>query len=118
MSWTSASVCRLVTVVLFTGGLATADEGTDYFEKHIRPVLASRCYPCHNAKLSKPMGGFYADSKEGMLKGGASGAPGIVPGKPDEGVVIRAIQYGHKDLRMPPGKPLSPEEVQHFVESV
>ena len=30
-----------------------ADEGTDYFEKNIRPCWPTRCYGCHSAKLSR-----------------------------------------------------------------
>ena len=58
----------------------SGDEGTDYFENAFRPVLAERCYGCHSAKLKSPQGDFYADSKEGLLKGGKSGAPAVVPG--------------------------------------
>ena len=76
---------------------ARADEGTDFFEKNIRPVLAARCYSCHSAKLKSPQGGLFADTKEGLLKGGKSGAPSIVPGKPEDSLLIKAIQGG------PPG---------------
>ena len=87
-------------------GLVQADEGTDFFENNIRPVLAERCYGCHSSKLKAPQGDFYADSKEGLLKGGKSGAPAVVPGKPEESLLIKAIEGTHKDLKMPPGKPL------------
>ncbi|HYO80373.1 MAG TPA: PSD1 and planctomycete cytochrome C domain-containing protein [Bryobacteraceae bacterium] len=95
-----------------------ADEGTDYFEKHIRPVLATRCYGCHSSKLKAAQGDFYADTKDGLLRGGKSGAPGVVPGKPEESLVVKAIQHAHKDLKMPPGKPLPREQVDAFIEWV
>ena len=98
--------------------LAGADEGTDYFEKHIRPVLATRCYGCHNSKAKVAQGNLFADSKEGLLRGGKSGVPAVVPGKPDESLLIKVIQGSHKDLKMPPGKPLPAEQVQTFVEWV
>jgi hypothetical protein len=94
---------------------ALADEGTDYFENKIRPVLAERCYSCHSAKLKSPLGELYADSKEGLLRGGKSGVPAVVPGKPEESLLIKAIEGSHKELKMPPGKPLSPDQVQAFV---
>jgi hypothetical protein len=106
----------LLFVIAFTP--VTADEGTDFFEKHIRPVLATRCYACHSSKVKQAQGGLYVDSKEGLLQGGSSGAPAIVPGKPEESILIRAIQHAHKDLKMPPGKPLPPEQVEAFVEWV
>ena len=31
--------------------------GDDFFEKKIRPVLATNCYGCHASKMKSPMGG-------------------------------------------------------------
>ncbi|MEJ7605196.1 MAG: c-type cytochrome domain-containing protein [Bryobacteraceae bacterium] len=93
---------RFFVFFTFFTSLLTADDGTDYFEKNIRPVLASRCYACHNAKLAVSQGDFYADSKDGLLKGGKSGVPTVVPGKPEESLLIKAIEGSHKDLKMPP----------------
>jgi hypothetical protein len=88
----------------------TAD-GIDFFEKNIRPLLAGECYGCHSSKLAKPMGGLLLDSKAGMLRGGGSGAPALVPGKPDESLIVAAIrQTGN--LKMPPGKKLEAEQVE------
>jgi hypothetical protein len=112
------SVVLSVAPAVFFAGQLSADEGTDYFEKHIRPVLATRCYACHSSKLPAAQGNFYIDSKAGMLRGGKSGVPAIVPGKPEESPLIRAIEGGYKDLKMPPGKPLPREQVEKFVEWV
>ncbi len=73
-----------------------------FFEKNIRPVLASKCYGCHSAK-EKTKGGLQLDTRDAMRRGGESG-PGIVPGKPDESEVIKAIRYTDKDTQMPPQK--------------
>jgi len=97
---------------------AAADEGADFFESHIRPVLAARCYACHSAKAPEAQGGFYADTKDGVRRGGKSGVPGVVPGKPEESLLIKVIQGTHRDLKMPPGKPLPPEQVRKFVDWV
>ncbi len=47
--------------------------GDEFFEKKIRPVLATNCYGCHSSKLKTPMGGLALDTKAGLLKGGGSG---------------------------------------------
>lgn len=96
---------------------ASADEATDFFEKNIRPTLVTQCYACHSEK-SKPaaMGELYADSREGLLRGGKSGVAAVVPGKPDESLLIKAIQGRHKDLKMPPGRTLPAETIQAFVD--
>src|SRR5258708_22871421 len=79
-----------------------APAGIDYFETHIRPLLAANCYGCHSAKLPQPMGGLLLDSRAGMLRGGKSGTPSIVPGKPEESILLAAVLGANKDLRMPP----------------
>src|SRR5687768_12083802 len=94
-------VCLFASI---TSPQLSADEGTDFFEKHIRPVLATQCYACHSAKAPVAQGGLYADTKDGLLRGGKSGVPAVVPGNPDESLLIKAMRGSHKDLKMPPGK--------------
>ena len=57
--------------------------GVAYFEKNIRPLLAERCYGCHSARVAEPMSGLRLDTRAGIARGGKSGAPVIVPGKPE-----------------------------------
>ena len=47
------------------------------------------------------MGGLVLDTRAGMLKGGALG-PAIVPGKPSEGQLLKALRYANPHLQMPP----------------
>src|SRR3982750_4057393 len=60
--------------------------GVEYFEKHIRPVLIERCYECHSAG-KKVKGKLLVDSKEGLLKGGASG-PAVIPGDVEKSLLV------------------------------
>ncbi len=76
-------------------------DGNEFFEKKIRPVLATNCYGCHSSKLKTPMGGLALDTKAGLLKGGVSG-PAIVPGKPAESLLLRVLRYNDLRLKMPP----------------
>src|SRR5438132_14160122 len=66
---------------------ASDDAGTEFFEKHVRPILVSRCYECHSDKTAKPKGGLRLDSRAAALKGGDTG-PAIIPGKPKESLLI------------------------------
>ncbi|MBZ2177190.1 MAG: PSD1 and planctomycete cytochrome C domain-containing protein [Acidobacteria bacterium] len=95
--------------------LPAATPDFDFFEAKIRPVLAARCYGCHSAKLKQAEGGLYLDSLEATRKGGRSGVPAVVPGKPQESLLIKVIQGTHKDLKMPPGNPLPKDQVANFV---
>jgi hypothetical protein len=90
----------------------TADQ-VQFFETKIRPLLANNCYKCHGGK--KPKGQLHLDSRAGILKGGESG-PAIVPGRPAESLLLRAVNY--RDLEMPPGKRLARKDVALLEEWV
>ena len=82
-----------------------------FFEKSIRPVLVKECYSCHATTAEKIRGGLTLDTREGMLKGGESGDPAIVPGDVEKSLLIKAVRYSDKDLQMPPKKQLAREQV-------
>ncbi len=50
------------------------------------------------------MGGLDMSSREGLIKGGQIGTS-LIPGKPDESVLIQAVTHQHERLRMPAGQP-------------
>jgi mono/diheme cytochrome c family protein len=78
----------------------------DFFETSVLPVLAENCIRCHGP--DKQRGELRLDSREAALTGGSSGAA-IVPGKPDESRLIKAVR--HQDLKMPPRGKLSDEQI-------
>ncbi|MFP6901437.1 MAG: DUF1549 domain-containing protein, partial [Opitutales bacterium] len=80
-----------------------ADEGIDFFEGKIRPVLVEHCYECHNSS-GKAKGKLALDYKGGVLKGGSEG-PAIIPGKPGESLLLQAVRHEFEDLRMPKDGP-------------
>jgi len=89
-------------------------EGVEFFEKKIRPVLEAQCYMCHNSTAKKPQGGLVLDTREGMLKGGASGEAAIVPGDPEKSLLVKAIRHADSKLQMPPGAQLPAEQIKDF----
>lgn len=86
-------------------GAATPDD-LRFFETNIRPLLAKRCYKCHGAE--KQRGGLRLDSLGHLIRGGESGTA-LVPGKPDESLIVDAVRYD--SLEMPPDGKLPQEEV-------
>src|SRR3982751_3073019 len=62
-------------------------ERVRFFEQRIRPLLVEKCNACHGAEKQK--GSLRLDSREAMLKGGESG-PAIVPGKPEDSLLVEA----------------------------
>ncbi len=86
-------------------------EGIGFFEQKIRPVLVKECYGCHSAGAKKVRGGLRLDTRAAVLAGGDSG-PAVVPGKPDESVILEALR--HEGLEMPPKSKLPDAVVADF----
>ncbi|ADB15008.1 protein of unknown function DUF1549 [Pirellula staleyi DSM 6068] len=110
-----------VAISMACSGIALAIEAPEvdpqkieFFEKEVRPILVSNCYNCHSAD-NKAAGGLRVDDHLGLLAGGSSG-PAIVPGKPDESILIQAIRY--EGFEMPPKKRLADDEVATLVKWV
>ena len=103
--------CKLLASILGVLALLSASSnaadaaGMIFFEQRVRPLLVEHCYSCHSAEAKKLKGNLYLDSKAGWEKGGDSGTPAIIPGNPEESLLIRTVQHLEEDLKMPPKKP-------------
>ncbi len=88
---------------------AQRDVSEKTFREQVGPVLAAKCVACHRPDNLK--GGFDITTREGLLKGGESGAA-IVPSKPDQSPVFtRSISVDGKAPEMPAkGEPLTRQE--------
>lgn len=100
----SRFVSLCLTVLLGSAALAEeqavpefSDEQITFFETKIRPVLANSCYSCHSHEAKRNKGGFYLDSREGILD-----AVLAEPGKPDNSMLIEAVRYDNPEYAMPP----------------
>jgi cytochrome c553 len=98
-SLASAAILPTATIVSETENAA----GIEFFEKHIRPVLAQKCYDCHSKESGKEKGGLRLDTREGIQRGGDSGHA-VVPGVPGESLLLKAMRYEDKEMQMPPKK--------------
>ncbi|MGE0377795.1 MAG: PSD1 and planctomycete cytochrome C domain-containing protein [Planctomycetaceae bacterium] len=87
----------------------------EFFEKHVRPLLVERCHKCH--AVDEPKGGLRLDTRAALLQGGDTG-PAIVPGRPDESELIRAIRYEPDGYQMPPDSKLPDEVIAKLTEWV
>src|SRR5688572_27984412 len=75
--------------------LASAAEPAPDFENSIAPLIVRRCLGCYNASEAK--GSLVLTTREGLLKGGESGAV-VTPGKIDSGLLLEQVTAGE----MPP----------------
>ena len=69
-------------LLVLASGPAGAQQtvSNEFFEAKIRPVLAAKCYSCHNSTIKEPKGYLVLDTRSGVMKGGTLG-PAIVPGE-------------------------------------
>ncbi len=82
-----------------------------FFEQRIRPVLVKHCYECHSSKAEEVEGELYLDTRQGLLEGGQSG-PAVVPGKPEDSLLLEALRY--ESLEMPPEGKLPEAVIRDF----
>lgn len=100
-------VCSLggfVATFLVTAAVTAADVD---FNRQVRPILADKCYACHGPDpLTREggdpdAGGLHFDTQAGAFVD-LGGYFAIVPGQPDESVMIERINSADPDLAMPP----------------
>ncbi|MBI1916080.1 MAG: PSD1 domain-containing protein [Planctomycetes bacterium] len=98
-----------------TAVLSAADR--EFFERKVRPLLSQHCYQCHSTKSKKQRGGLLLDSRSTAMNGGDSG-PVIVPGRPDDSLLIRAVRHKDERVQMPPKGKLPDRDIAVLVEWV
>jgi hypothetical protein len=87
-------------------------EGLAFFESRIRPVLVERCAECHTPG-PKMKGGLSVATRADLVQGGDTG-PALVPGDPAKSLLLSALRWESKDLKMPPKKKLSETVIADF----
>jgi hypothetical protein len=82
--------------------------------KRVLPLLQEKCFVCHGNDHKKLRGKLDLRTRAGMLEGGDSGQPTLVPGRPDKSPLYVAVNRQDKDLVMPPKENdrLSAEQVE------
>ena len=83
-------------------------EHVEFFEQHVRPLLAEKCWSCHGSQ--KQQGGLRLDSRAAMLKGNESG-PGVDMQNRSASRILQVIAYSGDDVQMPPQGKLSETQV-------
>ena len=98
-------------------GSAGDEARREFFEKRIRPVLATHCTSCHGPDRQES--GLRLDTRSSMLKGGRSG-PVVKPGQPLQSRLYQAVTYRDPQLKMPPPGRLPPtviEDLRIWIEA-
>ena len=91
----------------FANTLVAADDspedvkGEQFFADKIEPLLKAYCLDCHSHAADVMEGGLTLDSRSGWLEGGGRGTA-ILPGKPEDSLLIKAVRHEDPELQMPP----------------
>ncbi|MDB5388916.1 MAG: cytochrome, partial [Planctomycetaceae bacterium] len=97
-------------------GIAQADEPmkvVDYTTE-IKPILTQRCFVCHGPETQKS--GLRLDTAASLKQGGDMGEA-IIPGKPDESLLIQALIGANGVSRMPPKDPRLTEAEVNLIKA-
>ncbi len=70
------------------------------FAVKVLPLLEHKCFGCHGADEDDVRGDLDMRTLAGLLKGGESEEPALVPGKPAESPLVSAVKWD--ELEMPP----------------
>jgi hypothetical protein len=100
------AIPALVLVALSARGAEPTPE--DRFRTDVWPLLERSCVRCHGVEKQKS--GLRLDSREAALKGGESGTA-LVPGKPEESLLLRLARHAEADRKMPPKEKLHDAEL-------
>ena len=92
--------CRFLILSLMCTGLRAQAPDVTFFETKIRPVLATKCYPCHSSALKAPMSGLVLDRKDAVAK---------VSDR-----LVKALSYTDPLLQMPPSGKLPDTVIADF----
>ncbi len=110
---TAAFLCLLSCTGLFLTASPAWAQGPelDFFQKSVRPILEEHCFDCHGPEKQKNKLRF--DNTVGILKGGESGEPLLLPGHSADSYLLKRVNSTNpKDMMPPKGDRLGDAQVQ------
>jgi hypothetical protein len=110
--WTAwAGVLALVGTSTVAAMPPVSAEAAAFFENKVRPVLVQNCVKCHGP--ARHRGGLRLDSRAALVVGGDQG-PAVVPGEPDQSLLVAAVRQSG-ELKMPPSGKLPARQIGDLV---
>src|SRR6267154_504037 len=98
--WSPTFLC--VALFLFTARSVSGVEPLQ-FNHDIRPILSDRCFKCHGPDKASRKASLRLDlAEEAYAERKKPGKYAIVPGKPNESLVVQKILSSDPDEMMPP----------------
>jgi len=82
---------------------------TSSSRRRVRPLLLEHCLECHGPEQAQ--GRPAARPPRGLAEGGDSGSA-LVPGDTSHSLILKAVSYADRDLKMPPKQKLEAADVE------
>jgi mono/diheme cytochrome c family protein len=95
----------------------TAD-AEELFVHRVLPVFKEKCFVCHGDDLTDLNGEFNMLSRDGLLSGGESGEPSLIPGHPDDSPLVQAIRWQNSEMPPKENDRLTAEQIADVVDWV
>lgn len=106
----TAVSCLLTSLILAFPSRGRAEDVSAqevFFESEVRPLLLDHCVSCHGP--DEQAGQLRLDRRSAV--GDDDGSAAVVPGNPDESLLVRAVRYDDAALQMPPDGKLDDEQI-------
>jgi len=118
-TWSTVTLLALAMPVGSVRGADARASAEELFAHRIQPLFKDKCLACHGDDEKKIKGGLDMRTMAGLLKGGESEKPSVVPGKPMESPLYLAVTREHEDdnwSAMPPkaNDALSKEQIAYI----
>jgi len=97
------SALGLVMVGAAVPSLGAEEKAESLFVRRVAPLFHEKCLACHGQDEAKIKGGLDLRTLAATLKGGDSGKPAVVAGRPEASPLYLAVTRAHDDWEpMPP----------------
>jgi len=98
----AATLALLGAVTLTAVETSDTHEAERDFALKVLPILQEKCFACHGDDPEEIEGGLSLLTLDDILLGGDGYGDIVVPGSPEESVIMTAITWADPDLEMPP----------------
>lgn len=105
--WMMGGLLSLMAVALSScqSGASRATDAEAFFQREVRPILEMNCLPCHNGV--GPAGRLDLSTRQKALAGRLRGRAFIVPGRPDDSLLVTAVSRQGTHPKLMPQRDLS-----------